>query len=69
MEQAHVVLIGKIVIKFTASFKKKKVIEKFSDCCRECRRENGKIEFQQKTCQIFFFLLLFFLNILPLLNI
>ena len=66
MEQAHVVLIDKIVIKFTASFKKK-VIEKFSDCCREHRGGNERIEFQQKTCQIFFLLL--FSNILPLLSI
>lgn len=55
MEKAHVVLIDKIVIKFTASLKKKKVIEKFSDCSREHRGEHERIEFQQKTCQIFFF--------------
>lgn len=47
------VLIDKIVIKFTASLKKK-VIEKFSDSCRELRGGNEGIEFQQKTCQIFF---------------
>lgn len=48
----------------------KKVIEKFSDCCRECGSGGGEdkgIEFQQKTCQIFSLLLLF--NILPLLSI
>lgn len=66
MEQAHVVLIDKIVIKFTASLKK--VIEKFSDSCWERRGEKQEDWISTKDMPDFFFLLLLF-NILPLLSI
>lgn len=65
MERAHVVLIDKIVIKFTVSFKK--WLKSLQVVAKTGGRGSQGIEFQQKTCQIFFPLLLF--NILPLLGI
>ena len=53
MEQPHVVLIDKIVIKFTASLKKK-WLKSFQTLAENLGGGNEGIEFQQKTCQIFF---------------